>query len=151
MKRIAGFFLAALLGLACLSMGKRTPSHVVSFHLQTNADYASAARIFEWPPGTGYVYDKAPVIHQQQIQSFSAFDGDDGGWGVVFRLTTGGRNALEAACAERPGKYLVAVVQGLPRSIVQLDRYVDDGQLVLWEGLRPEDMELFEKTFRLVE
>ena len=152
MKRLAALLLVATLGLACLGSGKRKSSHIISFHTQASADFSSSKRVFEWPPGNGtFFYSKSPVIHQKQIRAFSAFDGDDGGWGAVFRLTTGGRESLRAATSSHGGKYLLAVVQGEPRSIVKLDRYVDDGQIVVWEKLRPDDMELFEKKFSIFE
>ncbi len=151
MKRRLALGLILVLALGCLGMGKRSSKHIVSFHVQTDPDFAASKRVFEWPRGSGIFYEKSPTIHHRQIRSFSAFDGDDGGWGVVFRLTTGGRNALHAATQAHPGKYMVAIVQGEPRSVTKIDRFYDDGQIVIWEKLRPEDMEVFEKNFSIFE
>lgn len=139
--------LTVVLALGSLGMSKRAPKHIVSFHVQTDPDFVSSRRVFEWPRGSGLYYEKSPSIHHKQIRSFSAFDGDDGGWGVVFRLTVGGRNALHAVSQAYPGKYLLAIVQGEPRSVTKIDRFNDDGQIVIWEKLRPEDMEVFDKKF----
>lgn len=149
-RRLCVFFLVAL-ALGSLGFSKRPSKHIVSFHVQTERDFAASKRVFEWPAGSGFFYEKSPVVHHRQIRSFSAFDGDDGGWGAVFRLTTGGRNALQAVTQSHPGKYMLAVVQGEPRSITKIDRFNDDGQMVIWEKLRPEDMEVFEKNFSLIE
>ena len=132
-------------------MGKGKSNHVVSFHAQVDPQFTSQKRVFEWPAGSGYYYEKAPSIHHKQIEAFSAFDGDDGGWGAVFRLSVGGRNALRATLDSRPGKYLLSIVQGEPRTIVKMDFMIDDGQIVIWEKLRPEDMEVFEKNFAIFE
>lgn len=151
MNRRLAFFLVLLLALGCVGMGRRAPKHIVSFHVQTDPEFAASKRVFEWPAGSGYYYEKTPAIHYRQIRAFSAFDGDDGGWGAVFRLTTGGRNALQAVSQAHPGKYLLSIVQGEPRSITKINHFKDDGQIVIWEKLRPEDMELFEKNFSLFE
>ncbi len=148
MNRYVGLVLTLVLALGCLSMGKRKSKHIISFHTQADARFAESKRVFEWPPGNGvFYYNKSPVIHQRQIRAFAPFDGDDGGWGAVFRLTNGGRNALQGACNSHPGKYLLAIVQGEPRSVMKIDYFNDDGQIVIWEKLRPEDMERFEKEF----
>ena len=120
MKRSFALLVTLVLALSCLGMGKRASKHVVSFHLATEPEFAASKRVFEWPAGSGYFYEKSPTIHYRQIRAFSAFDGDDGGWGAVFRLTT---------------------------AVTKLGRYNDDGQIVIWEKLRPDDMELFEKKF----
>ncbi|MFT4637975.1 MAG: hypothetical protein ACI8T1_001291 [Verrucomicrobiales bacterium] len=139
--------LTLVLALGCLGMGKRASKHIVSFHVQTEPEFAASKRVFEWPVGSGYFYEKSPTIHHKQIRAFSAFDGDDGGWGAVFRLSTAGRNQLQAVTQSHPGKLMLAVVLGEPRAVTKMDRYNDDGQIVIWEKLRPEDMEIFEKKF----
>lgn len=136
-----------VLAFGSLGMGKRASKHIVSFHVETDPDFAASKRVFEWPVGSGYFYEKSPTIHHRQIRGFAPFDGDDDGWGVVFRLTTGGRNALHAVTQSHPGKYLLAIVQGEPRTITKINQFKDDGQMVIWEKLKPEDMEVFEKNF----
>lgn len=147
MKRSLALMLTFVLALSCLGMGKRASKHIISFHAQTEPDFEGSKRVFEWPAGTGYFYEKSPTIHHKQIRAFSPFDGDDGGWGAVFRLTTGGRNQLQAVTQSHRGQLMLAVVQGEPRAVTKINSYIDDGQIVIWEKLRPEDMELFEKNF----
>lgn len=151
MNRHLCLVLTFILALGCLGMGKGKSKHVVSFHAQVDPQFASEKRVFEWPAGSGYFYEKSPAIHQKQIRAFSAFDGDDGGWGAVFRLTTGGRNALRATVDAHPGKYLLAIVKGEPRTILKMDYMNDDGQIVVWEKLRPDDMEMLEKQYTVFE
>lgn len=147
MKRRLLLLLTLALALGCLGMGKRPSKHIVSFHMQTDSQFAGSKRVFEWPAGTGNYYEKSPVIHYRQIQSFAPFDGDDGGWGAVFRLTTAGRNALQSVSQSHYGKYMLSIVAGEPRSVTRVGQYVDDGQIVIWEKLKPEDMAMFEKKF----
>ena len=42
---------------------------------------------------------------------------------------------------------MLSIVAGEPRSVTRVDRYIDDGQIVIWEKLKPEDMSMFEKKF----
>ena len=147
MNRRLALLLTLGLALGGLGMGKRPSKHVVSFHVATDPQFAGSKRVFEWPVGTGNYYEKSPTIHHRQISSFAPFDGDDGGWGVVFRLSSAGRNALQGVSQSHYGKFMLAIVSGEPRAVTRLDRYVDDGQIVIWEKLRPEDMEMFEKNF----
>ena len=147
MSRRLALLLALALASGCAGLGKRSSKHIVSFHVQADPRVASSKRLFEWPLGSGIYYERSPTIHHRHIQAFSAFDGDDGGWGVVFRLTTGGRNALQAVSQSHIGRYLLAVVRGEPRAITKIDEFNDDGQIVIWEKLRPEDMEVFEEKF----
>lgn len=128
-------------------MGKRPSKHIVSFHVQSDPQFAGSKRVFEWPGGSGNYYEKSPVIHHRQIQSFAPFDGDDGGWGAIFRLTTAGRNAFQGVSQTNYGDYMLAIVAGEPRAVTRVGQYVDDGQIVIWEKLKPEDMEMFEKKF----
>ena len=147
MNRRLALLFTGILALSCLGMGKRPSKHVVSFHVQTQSQFAGSKRVFEWPVGSGNYYEKSPTIHHRQVSGFAPFDGDDGGWGAVFRLTTGGRNALHSVTQTHYGKLMLSIVAGEPRSVTRIDQYVDDGQIVIWEKLRPEDMEMFEKKF----
>lgn len=150
MKRYFPILASAILALFCLGSGQRKATHLISFHVQADTKTTPANRMFEWPPGSGYFYEKTPTIHQKQILSFSPFDGDDGGWGAVFNLNTGGQAALQAAAAANQGRYLCAVVRATPRAITKLDGYNNDGRIVIWEKLTPEDMAELEKKYTQV-
>jgi hypothetical protein len=135
----------ACLGLACVS-GSKKETHVITFHVQAD-ETTSPKRKFEWPPASGYFYEKSPAVHWRHISAYVPFAGDDGLWGAVFQLNNAGQNALRSAVAKAQGSFLVCVVQGEPRGILEMDYVLEDGLIVQWERLTGEDFAVFDKHF----
>ena len=125
--------------------GKKTPPASISFHMEGSAAEAPKfARQFETLAGMGY-FRKVPEVSTKNITSFSPFPADDKKtYGIVFKLDTQGTKRLLEATTMNQGKLLLALVNGQPLGVVRIDKPVNDGMLVIWNGITQQEISLYD-------
>jgi len=129
-----------------MANGKKTPPTAISFHLEGSASEAPKfARKIKTLAGDGY-YRHVPEVSTKDIVAFSPFPADDNKtYGLVFKLNTQGTRRLQATTTLHRDKLLLALVNGKAHGIVRIDKPVTDGMLVIWKGVRLDDLRLYDK------
>lgn len=119
----------------------------VTFHLET-AGTDNPKMIFPHEiGGKARYFMRTSEFNLKDVASFDPFPDDSGaGYGLVIRLKPAPINRLAAITNANQGKWLVASVNGRLVDGVVIDRQIDDGVLVIWQGVTLEDITLLEKT-----
>lgn len=125
---------------------------VISFHLETVQEewpkFAQAIKMGD--PAQQYYFKMAPSLTDGDIAWYFPFIAEDGvTYGAAFKLKNKGKDVLRELTSEpkNQGKLLAANVQpmdqssGPVRSFLQIDRRIDDGVLVIWQGLTDPHMQ----------
>ncbi len=142
--------LATLVLLSCavftLALGKRDQTLLMSFHVETSADEAPKFA-FPYPlePGGATRYfKKIPAFTEDQVQWFYPFKAKDGNsYGAAFKLDRKGTDELLRLSTEHQGRFLLANLPPSRSSLILIDRTVNDGIVVVWEGLSEGQFDLF--------
>lgn len=131
-----------------MANGKKTPAASISFHLEGHAAEAPRfARKIKTIAGDKY-FRKIPEASSKHVIAFSPFPADDNvTYGLVFKLNTTATRQLQSTTNLNQGKFLIALVNGQPRGLVQIDKPVNDGILVIWGGITLEEIKLYDKVF----
>lgn len=130
--------------------GKKSQSFLITFHVEGAADEAPE---FASPVKLGtemrqYYFRKVPEFTDQDIDWFYPFVSQDGQtFGAAFKLNESASQQLKALCLTHQGKLLGARIANAPYTAVMIDRPVDDGVLVVWQGLGKAHLKAFEKKF----
>ena len=91
-------------------------------------------------------FRKIPEVSSKDIVAFSPFPADDKQtYGLVFQLNTQASRRLRTATNRHQGKHLLALVNGQAMGIVYIDKPVTDGILVIWSGVKLENIKLYDK------
>ena len=134
--------------------GKKAKSSLVTFHLEGSSDEAPK---FSIPIKLGsemrqYYFKRVPSLTDADIAYFYPFVSENGAsYGVGFKLTPYGTETLKALTLTNQGKLLGIRVPNAPYSAVMIDQPVEDGVIVLWEGLTQDHLKAFEKKFYHIE
>jgi hypothetical protein len=150
-RRLALAILPVAAALLCTGGGKKAQSFLITFHVEGVADEAPE---FASPVKMGtemrqYYFRKVPEFTDQDIEWFHPFISQDGQtYGAAFKLNGNASQQLKALCLTHAGKLLGARIANAPYSAVMIDRPVDDGVLVVWQGLGKAHLKAFEKKFR---
>ncbi|MBT8036193.1 MAG: hypothetical protein KJO21_01495 [Verrucomicrobiae bacterium] len=135
-----------LTSAAVIASGKKTPPASISFHMEGS--------ISEGPKFVRKVntladerhFRKVPEVSTKDIVGFSPFPADDKlTYGIVFKLNAKATRRLMVATTMNQGKLLLALVNGQPLGVVRIDKPVKDGLLVIWSGIKPEEIKLYDK------
>ncbi len=130
--------------------GKRYHLYLCKFHLE--GDIGDNPK-FMIPVSLGserrtYHFNKIPSFTDADIAWFYPFNAENGlSYGAAFRLKDHAATELTALSRTNPGKLLGLTVGDAPVAAVRIDRPVDDGVIVMWEGLQPSHLQEFQKRF----
>ena len=135
--------LALALGLVFTAGKKRDPFYI-GFHLEGNENEGS---FVQKDPSSGIYFRKSPEITHHQMTAFVPFPAEDGSesFGAVFKLNAAGQQRLFTMVNTNQGKLLRAVVNGIPVDMLRIDNSAPTDSLVIWQGLGPKQLKLFEK------
>ncbi len=145
MKHILLIFL--LLPSAILANGQKTPKTAISFHLEGEAAEAPKfARLVKTIAGEKY-FRVVPEVSTKDIISFNPFPADDKAtYGLVFKLNDKATRRLHSLSNLHQGKLLIALINGQARGVVNIDRPIKDGILVIWSGIQLQEIKLYDKA-----
>jgi len=136
-----------LLPASLMANGKKTPPASISFHMQGGAAEAPKfARKVKTMAGTHF-FRKVPEISTKDIIAFSPFPADDNRtYGIVFKINPQATRRLQAATTMNRGKFLLALVNGQALGVVRIDKPVTDGMLVIWSGIKLNEIQLYDQV-----
>ena len=150
MKNLLLLSLALTLLCPDASAMSRRSKMSISFHA-TGSDMESPRSIFKIPlPGETRptIFRKVPEFSHEQIAAFHSFKADDGVTnGVTLKLDFRGANALELLTRTRQGDILLAIVNGMPVEVLQVDTPVRDGIITIWKGVPDSVVEELRKKY----
>lgn len=144
------FALAVVLSPPAQAAGKKNDKAVVSFHIQAEA-IDNPKMIFPYKVGgeTQY-FRRMPEFHTKDIKSFASGPSvhEDGEFTVVFRLKRGAIQRLQAVTTANQGRWMAAQLNGRVIDCVMVDAPVEDGVLVIWNGVTAADVNTLEKALK---
>ena len=147
--RLAAFTLLIVLALApsVLAGGKKENKTTVTFHLETEAtDNPKMIFPFQLANGQTRYFRRVPEISLKDIASFSPFPSTTGEeYGLVFRLKENAASRLSAISAANQGRWLLSQINGRVVDAVTLDKQINDGVMVIWQGITLMDLGLLDK------
>ncbi|RFC46112.1 MAG: hypothetical protein DVB23_001748 [Verrucomicrobia bacterium] len=158
MRKCWWVFVLLIFGAVSMASSKKGTAVFLSFHLETSKDDwpKNAQAVKMGDPAQQYYFKLSPVITDGEVKWFSPFISQDGvTYGCAFKLSQHGTNILQqvTSAPENHGKLLASNMQPLDadsgplRSYVQIDRRVDDGILVVWDGFTDRHLRLFAERF----
>ena len=135
-----------ILPVTVMASGKKTPAAAISFHMQGSpAEAPRFARKVKTLIGEKY-FRKVPEVSTKDIIEFSPFPADDNStYGIVFKLSDPATRRLMATTTQNRGKLLLALVNGEALGVVRIDKPVTDGILVIWSGIKEQEIKLYDK------
>lgn len=151
------FWILTAIAAGCLSLmgaGKKAQSFIVSFHVEgTEAEapkFSQAIRL--GTEGKVYYFEILPTITDKDIAWFYPFVSKDGrSFGAAFKMRPGSIRSLQAVTMKKQGKLLGIRIADAPLSAVMIDRPIDDGIIVVWDGLGQKHLQMFKQRFPHVE
>lgn len=109
---------------------------VLSFHLQGSQADGPKISVPQAVAGSQVFFRISPEISHKDVESFRPFPADDGvSYGLVFKLNATGARRLAAITNANRGSLLMARLNGRPIDVVEIDGTVQDGVLVIWQGI----------------
>lgn len=151
--RLAALFLLPA-SLLLMGSGKQTQSYLITVHMESTADEVPK---FATPVKLGaemrqYYFKRVPELTDNDIVYFYPFISQDGAtYGAGFKLSSKATQSLKATTLTHQGKLLGIRVDNAPYTAVMIDRPIDDGVFVVWQGLTKSHLKAFEKKFPHVE
>ncbi len=147
-------FIFAIGSLCLIGAGKKAQSFMVSFHLE--GEEASAPKFSQGirlgSEGKVYYFQIMPTFTHKDIAWFYPFVSKDGrSFGAAFQLNSAATKSLQAVTMKNQGKLLGIRIQDAPLQAVMMDRPIDDGVIVCWEGLGKSHLQMFKQKFPHVE
>ena len=134
---------------SAFAMGKRPEKNRLTFHLE--GDVTDGPKmVFPLPMGNKKrFFRKSPLTFTKEIVSFKHFVAEDGAFGATFSFDQAAFNRIAALTTQNQGKWLVAMLNGRPVDAVFIDRPIQDGRLVIWQGIKQVEIIRFEYAFPL--
>ncbi|MGC6425428.1 MAG: hypothetical protein ACON5H_00345 [Akkermansiaceae bacterium] len=143
MRWILLFLLAASWAPSAYAMGKKIPPNRLTFHLQGNQQdgpkYAFPLPVY----GKQVYFRRSPEIVTKDVIAFKPFLAKDGSYGATFYLSKVAKQRLAAITTKNQKSWFATMLNGRPIDCVFVDRPVEDGQLVAWQGLTRADIGRF--------
>ena len=110
----------------------------------SSAEAPKFARKIRTVVGDRY-FRKVPEISTRDIVAFSPFPADDKRtYGLVFKLNKQAARRLFASTTNNRGKLLLALVNGQALGVVRIDKPVNDGILVIWNGVTTQEIQKYD-------
>lgn len=135
--------------LCCLSAfagGKKDKGLVVSFHLQGAETDGPKMSVPQEVAGSKVFFRLSPEFSHKDIQSFRPFPADDGTtYGILFRLNPVSAKRLQSITNANRGSLLMARLNGRPIDVVTIDKTINDGLMVIWQGVTTREISAADK------
>lgn len=129
--------------------GDGKQKHTFAFHEEGN-EKDGEKRVFPYPvAGEQKFFKMSPTITHLDFDGFVPFRAEGGTFGAAFVLNRHGALKLDQLTTGRQGTSVVASVDMKPVDVMQVDRPIKDGVIVLWKGLGPEHIQYLEKELKI--
>ncbi len=142
--------LAVALCHSAHAAGKKNDKAVVSFHLQAES-IDNPKMIFPYSVGgEKQFFRRMPEIRTKDIESFSSGPSvhDENEFTVAFRLKKTAAQRLQLVTNANQGRWMAAQLNGRVVDCTIVDAPVDDGVLVIWNGVTAADIDTLEKALK---
>lgn len=142
----------SILAVCAISVGagKKYQLYFVTFHLE-GEETDNPKMVTPVKLGTEhrqYYFSKIPLFTDHDIEWFYPFTSRDGkSFGTAFQLKEHAITELRGICLTNQGKLLGARISDAQLQAVIIDRPIDDGILVVWQGLSQDHLKQFRKRF----
>lgn len=125
---------------------KKDDRLVLQFNIQGSETDGPKMSVPQEVAGARVFFRLSPTISTHDIDSFRPFPADDGySYGVLLKLNRTGAQRLAATTNANQGKLLMARVNGRALDVVKIDQTVNDGLLVIWQGITVGEVALADK------
>jgi len=130
--------------------GQQSGRHLITMHLE--GDETETTK-FVTPVKLGtehrqYFFRKIPEFTDRDIQWFYPFTAPDGvSYGAAFKLRQSAANRLRDVTLVNHGKLFALRCSDAMLQAVVIDRPIDDGVVVVWQGLQQRHLKEFRKRF----
>ncbi len=141
--------LAALLSYAppASAGGNKGKAAQISFHIETEETDNPKMMFPHQMFGKQRFFRRLPEISSSDLVAFNPFPAEDqASYGAVFQLKDTARRRLAAVTANNIGRWLVCQAFGRIVDGVLVDDPVDDGVIVVWQGLTLEEIAEIDKV-----
>ncbi len=150
MKHLFPLLILLAIGAVSLGLGKKYHNNLVSFHIQGD-DHDNPKFMHTVKLGSDfreYKFAKIPSFTDRDIKWFYPFTSQYGtSFGAAFQLKSHSAIELKGLCLTNQGKLLGCRISNAPLQAVIIDKPIEDGVLVVWEGLTQEHLAEFRKRF----
>tara|TARA_R110000850_G_scaffold16044_9_gene50060 strand:+ start:1414 stop:1848 length:435 start_codon:yes stop_codon:yes gene_type:complete len=124
--------------------------HLVTMHVESEPD-SNPKMVTPVKLGSEhrqYFFSKLPTFTDADIAWFYPFTAQDGvSYGAAFRFKDHATVELKAITLTNQGKLLGVRCSDAPIGAVLIDRPIDDGVVVVWQGLQQRHLNEFQKRF----
>jgi hypothetical protein len=154
MKNIRSIFLlCCIAGMALLlttpsawAGSKKGDNLIVSFHLETDGTTNPKMIFDQVITNKKMFFSRMPDFTSRDIIAFSPFLADDMvTYGAVFQLRGSAKTKLENLSTANRGKLLCAKINGRVVDAVLIDKTIEDGLLVIWNGILDTEVKGYDK------
>jgi len=131
--------------------GKKNSKAIVSFHMQAES-IDNPKMIFPYVvAGQEEFFRRMPDIRTKDLKSFTSFPSphDENEFAVAFRLKKTAANRLRVLTNANQGRWIAAQLNGRVVDAMIIDAPVNDGVLVIWNGVTAGDIATLEKALPL--
>lgn len=150
MRQILTLVLVTLAAFAAAPLaeasGKKAPKSKVSFHVETEPGEGRNVIFEQMVAGEKKVFRIIPEITTSDIVAYRTFPSETGDFGIEFQLNDRARKRLYSLSSTHQNKWLVAQANGRVVDAVIIDRPVQDGRIVIWKGISPQEVKALEGT-----
>ncbi|HQW27968.1 MAG: hypothetical protein KA152_11735 [Verrucomicrobiales bacterium] len=134
----------------CPAAGKQYKLYLVTFHIEgeetDNPKMITPVKLGQ--EHRQYFFSKLPSFTDSDIAWFYPFTASDGvSFGAAFRLKEHAAVELKALTLTHQGKLLGIRCSDAPLQAVLIDRPIDDGVIVIWNGLQQKHLQEFRRRF----
>jgi len=117
----------------------------LSFHMETDQNEDPKMVFSQNDNGKIRYFRRMPEITTNDVVSFSPFPADGPeGYGMVFKLKENAAHRFAAVTNMNQGRWLLAQIDGRMVDGVIIDKTVNDGLVVIWNGITLNDVRLFD-------
>ena len=149
-RRLPLILLAAMSAALPLHAGDGKQKHSISIHSEGSpAD--GEKRVFPKNVlGEERYFRISPEITETNFKAFYPFNADDGtSFGATFFLDDKATLRLDQLSTADQGKFILAVVDGVPVDYMRIDKPTTDGMITIWRGLKQDHLVFLEKKLKV--
>ena len=148
-RSLLSILILALAHSTAYGLGPRPKKNRLTFHIE--GDISDGPKmIFPLQMGNKKrFFQKTPVTFTKELTSLKHFRTEDGTFGATFTFDKAARSRIAAFTTQNQDKWLVAMLNGRAVDGVYIDAPVNDGRLVIWQGIKQVEIIRFEYALPL--
>jgi hypothetical protein len=126
---------------------KKGDNLIVTFHMETDGNSNPKMVFDQVIAGKKVFFSRMADFSSRDVVAFSPFLADDKQtYGAVFQLRGSAKTKLENLSTANKGKLLCAKINGRLVDAVMIDKTIEDGMLVIWNGIMDMEVKEYDKV-----